>query len=114
MSDEAFTAAEAYLEHLQQAALVAEAQDLASGIRHLSIVTGDLESDDDVRRVEQLTAAAANGRDGARLARSQGGNDHVTFYVEGPEADCFVDELAALAGTLNPGWWRVNHSPHPF
>jgi hypothetical protein len=114
MSDERFTAAAAYLAQLREAALVAEAEDLAVGIRHLSVVTGDLESDADVRRLQQLTAAAVRGREGARLARSCGGNDYVTFYIQGPAADQFVNDLAVAAETLNPGWWRVKHSPHPL
>ncbi|GAB4973416.1 MULTISPECIES: hypothetical protein [Mycobacterium] len=112
--DERITAAEAFLAEIQHAALVAEAEDLAAGMRHLSVVTGDLESEDDVRRLEQLTTAAWRGRDGARLTRSGGGNDYVTFYVDGPTADRFVEDLARLAETLNPGWWRIIDSPHPF
>lgn len=114
MSDAHFTAVEAYLAQLRQAALVAEAEDLATGIRHISIATGELESDDDVRRLEQLAAAAACGREGAGLARFGGGNDYVTFYIEGLDADQFVEDLALLAETLNPGWWRISRSSLPF
>ncbi|MEY8019116.1 hypothetical protein [Mycobacterium servetii] len=114
MSDNLFNAVEAYLAQARQAALVDEAEDLAAGIRHLSVVTGDLESDDDVRRLEQLDAAARCGRDGARLTRSRGGNDYVTYYIAGPAADQFVEDLAERAKTLNPGWWRITQSPHPF
>jgi hypothetical protein len=63
--DDRLTAAEAYLAQLRQAALIAEAQDLARGVRHLSVVTGELETGDDVARIDQLTAAAWQGRDGA-------------------------------------------------
>ena len=68
MSDHRLTAAEAYLAQLRQAALIAEAEDLACGVRHLSVATGELETADDVDRVEQLTAAAWRGRDGARIS----------------------------------------------
>lgn len=114
MRDERFTAAVSYLAKLRDAELVAEAEDLADGVRHLSVVTGDLESHDDVERIEQLTAAAWRGRDGARLVRSRGGNDYLTFYIEGLAADQFVTDLADLAQSLNPGWWRIIRSPHPF
>lgn len=87
---------------------------IAASIRHLSVVTGDLESDDDVRRLEVLGAAAARGRDGAHLTRWRGGNDYVTYYIEGPSADQLVEDLADLAKTLNPGWWCINQLPHPF
>ena len=112
--DDRQSAAEAYLAQLRQAALIAEAEDLAHGVRHLSVVTGELETADDVTRIEQLTAAAWRGRDGARMRTSRGGSDYVTLFIEGAAADQFVDELAALAEALNPGWWRMTRSPHPF
>lgn len=51
---------------------------------------------------------------GIKVARVCIDIDYVTFYIEGPAADRFVEDLAVLAGTLNPGWWRVNHSSQPF
>jgi hypothetical protein len=114
MSGDRLTAAEAYLVQLRQAALVAEAEELASGVRHLSVVTGELETAEDADRLEQLTSVAHQGRDGARVSRSRAGNDYVTFFIEGPAAEQFADKLATLAGMLNPGWWRINHSPNPF
>lgn len=108
------TAAEAYLEQLNQAALLAEAEDLTHGIRHLSITTGQLETAEDVDRVEQLTAAAWRGRDGARMRASRGGSDYLTFVIEGEAAEQFVDELAALAEILNPGYWRISRTLNPF
>lgn len=114
MSEAPFHVANALLAHLQQAALVAEAEDLAAGVRHLSVATGDLESEDDVQRLNQLTEAANRGSDGARLIRTRGGSDYVTFYVEGSSAENFVKELAELAESLNPGWWRIQYSANPF
>lgn len=112
--EEPVTAVEAFLRQLGQASLVAEAEDLAQGRRHLSVATGDLETADDVARVEQLTSRAWQGRDGARVSASRGGNDYVTLVIDGPSAEQFVDELAALAESLNPGFWRITRSPHPF
>ncbi len=110
--DQPQSPAQAYLSQLRQAALIAEAEDLARGIRHLSVATGEFETAEDV--VEQLTAAAWRGRDGARMRASRGGNDYVTFVIQGASADQFVDELAALAEALNPGFWRISRSPNPF
>ncbi|ORX21141.1 hypothetical protein [Mycobacterium xenopi] len=115
MSDnERLTAAEAFLSKLRQAALIAEAEDLAHGVRHLTVVTGDLETADDVARLDRLTAAAWQGREGARMITYRGGNDYVIFFIDGAAAELFVDDLAALAETLDPGWWRIVRSPHPF
>lgn len=107
-------AIEAHLEQLRQAELVAEAEDAAHGKRHLSVVTGNLETSDDVARVEQLTATAWAGREGAHMTASPGGSDYLTLVIEGPCAAQFVDELAALAEELNPGFWRVSRSSSPF
>jgi hypothetical protein len=102
------------LEQLARSSLIAEAEDLARGVRHLSIATGDPETDDDVARINQLTNAAWEGRDTTKATSIRGGNDYMTVRVEGPAADAVVDELALLAQALDPGWWRVTKSPHPF
>lgn len=112
--DQPLTGAEAHLQQLRSDALVAEAEDLARGIRHLSVATGDLETDEDVARIERLTAVAWQGRDGAHVRASRGGSDYITLVIEGPAAEQFVDELAALAEELNPGFWRISLSPNPF
>ena len=87
-------------------ALIGEAEDLARGIRHLSVVTGEFETADDVQRVEQLTAVAWGGCDDARMTHSRGGNDYVTSFIEGPAADAFVDDFVALAESSTPGGGR--------
>lgn len=107
-------AVEVYLEQLRLAELVAEAEDAAHGKRHLSVVTGDLETGDDVARIEQLTATAWAGREGAQMTSSRGGSDYVALVIEGPSAAQFVDELAALAEELNPGFWRISRSSSQF
>jgi hypothetical protein len=110
---------EAFFEAQQQAALLSEAIDLALGIRHLTIVTGDVETAEDAALVEQLSAAARRGHAKARMRTCRAGNDYLTFYVEpvagqdAPSAaDDFVESLAALAEHLNPGSWRITRSPH--
>ncbi|MGH3583422.1 MAG: hypothetical protein ACRDUB_17655, partial [Mycobacterium sp.] len=45
------------LEQLAVASLVAEAEDLTRGVRHLSIATGDPETDDELARINALTDA---------------------------------------------------------
>ena len=112
--DPRWNAAEAFLARQQEATLIAEAEDLTHGVRHLSILTGQLETSEDVDRVEQLTAAAWRGRDGARVKRSIGGSDYLTFVIDGDAAEQFVDELADLAAILNPGYWRIARTLNPF
>lgn len=115
MSDDPrLNAVEAFLARQRETALIAEAEDLTHGARHLTIVTGQLETAEDVDRVEQLTATAWRGRPGAQMRRSLGGSDYVTFVIEGEQAERFVDELATLAATLNPGYWRIARTLNPF
>lgn len=102
------------LEQLAVASLVAEAEDLLRGVRYLSIATGDPETDDDLARVNALTSAAWTPRADAATTAIRGGNDYLTIRVEGAAADAFVDDLAELAQRLNPGFWRINRSPHAF
>lgn len=111
--DPRLNAAQAFIARQQEAALIAEAEDLTHGVHHLSIVTGQLETSEDVDRVEQLTATAWRGRAGAQMRRSLGGSDYLTFVIDGENAEQFVDELAALAATLNPGYWRIGRTSRP-
>lgn len=102
------------LEQLAAASLVAEAEDLTRGVRHLSIATGDPETEDELARINTLTAAAWTSRPGAATTSIRGGGDYLTVRVEGPDADGFVDDLAELARRLNPGFWRITRAAHPF
>lgn len=112
--DPRLNAAQAFIAHQQEAALIAEAEDLTHGVHHLTVVTGQLETSEDVDRVEQLTATAWRGRTGAQMRRALGGSDYLTFVIEGEQAERFVDELGALAATLNPGYWRIARTLNPF
>lgn len=102
------------LERLAVASLVAEAEDLTRGVRYLSVATGDPETDDDLARINTLTAAAWTPRPNAATTSIRGGNDYLTIRVEGSDAEAFVDDLAELAQTINPGFWRITRSLHPF
>lgn len=106
---EAMATAEAHLQHLRQEALLAEAEDAAHGARWITIVTGDLETDGDAARLEQLSQAGWRDRPDAQTTRSVGGNDYIAFRVTGPGAERAVTELDEIAHRLNPGWWRITH-----
>lgn len=115
-SDGAFPAGEGagLLEQLAVASLLAEAEDLTHGVRYLSVATGDPETDDELARINALTAAAWTPAPDAATTSIRGGNDYLTIRVEGPAADSFVEDLATIAHRLDPGFWRVTRSPHAF
>lgn len=85
------------LEQLAVASLLSEAEDLTGGVRHLSIATGDPESDDDLARINALTTAARTDRTDAATKAIRGGNDYLTIRIEGAGAETFVEDLATLA-----------------
>ncbi|MEU0497960.1 hypothetical protein [Mycobacterium sp. NPDC006124] len=102
------------LEQLAVSSLLAEAEDLTRGVRYLSVATGDPETDDELARINALTAAAWTAAPDAETTSIRGGSDYLTIRVEGPAADSFIEVLATLAERLDPGFWRINRSPHAF
>ncbi len=96
------------------ASLLTEAEDLTRGLRYLSVATGDPETDDELARINALTAAAWTPAPDAATTSIRGGNDYLTIRVEGSAADSFVEDLATIAQRLDPGFWRVSRSPHAF
>lgn len=106
--------AEALLQQLRADALVSEAQALAHGIRHLSIAHGQPETDDEMARLQTFSEHAWAITGDATTKSVRGGNDYMIVTVHGEGAAGAVDELQALAGALNPGWWRITQSAQPF
>lgn len=99
---------DAMLEVFAQHRLLAEAAEAAAGSRHLTIWHGDLETRQDVERLEQLTRLFWQHPAG-HTRSTRGGNDSTTF-VAGPPSQDAEQVLAAverLAATLDPGWWRI-------
>jgi hypothetical protein len=110
----AVSAAEAFLQQLRDDALVTEAQALAHGVRHLSLVHGQPETDDQMSRLQSVADRAWAIAGDARTTSLRGGNDYLTITVDGDGAAAAVDELQAFAETINPGWWRITQSAQPF
>lgn len=110
----ASTAAHAFLQQLREHALIDEAQDLAHGTRHLSIAHGQPETDDEMSRLQTISERAWAITGDALTKSVRGGNDYLTIAVHGDGAADAVDELQALAESLNPGWWTITQSAQPF
>lgn len=110
----AVSTAEAFLQQLRDEALVTEAYALAHGVRHLSIVHGQPENDDEMSRLESVANRAWAFTGETRTTSVRGGNDYLTITVEGDAAAAAVDELQTFAETMNPGWWRITQSAQPF
>jgi hypothetical protein len=93
--------------------LLAEAREVADGVRHLSIAHGHPRSLDESRHLHELVIGLKQVAQRAPWFRLRGGPDHVIVAVAGPRADDLLDELAALVAAADPGGWRVTTSARP-
>ena len=93
--------------------VVCEAEEVAHGHRHLTIVHGcpdnlpdshDLDAFYDTLRV--LAAETS-------WVRVRGTTDYVTATVRGAAADQRIDAFAAAAHAANPGDWVIVTAPYP-
>jgi len=106
-------------ERLREILQAEEAQELAGGYRHLTVVHGDLERDRDGELLERLLEAmrtACAGRDGHWTSHKH----RFTLTVGPSDADQVVTRLAAPARELAEaavaagGWrWQVALVKHP-
>jgi hypothetical protein len=98
---------------LEDSLVVCEAEEIALGRRHLTVVHGDPHDVAQSRALDRLyddvSAIAAT----AEWSRVRGGVDHVTVTVGGGAADSIVVHISAAAAKMNPGSWNVAESPYP-
>jgi hypothetical protein len=82
--------------------LANEAEQVAHGIRHLTVEHGDIESADDEQRLHR----SGNGRGSTATAgRSPpAAVTTITWFLGGPDAGTMLAELEALARRPDPGW----------
>ena len=98
---------------LEASLVVCEAEEIAVGRRHLTIVhgvPGDLEES---RQLDLFYDVVSEISSGAQWARVRGGDDYVSVTIGGAEADHVLSSITALALRANPGWWTVSESPYP-
>lgn len=90
-----------------------EAEELAHGYRHLTIVHGDPRDLDESRHLSAFfdTLATVAGRAG--LVRVRGTVHYVTITAHGPQADEQIGEFAAVADEFSGGDWTITPSAFP-
>lgn len=98
---------------LAEGLVVAEAEELAAGRRHVTIVHGDprnlVDSLHLTRFYETVAAIAAE----AGWTRARGTSTYLTVSVADPDVDRIVASLLMAAELANPGGWQVTESPYP-
>lgn len=92
---------------------VCEAEEVAHGLRHLTVVHGCPDSLRASRYLDTfydgLRVLAAE----AGWVRVRGTVDYVTVTVRGDDADERIDALVAVARVANPGDWVIVPSAYP-
>ena len=90
-----------------------EAEELAHGYRHLTIVHGDhrdLDANRDLSAFfDRLAALAAR----AGWVRVRGTADYVTITLHGPQADQQIRDFAAVAHEFRRDDWTITPSAFP-
>lgn len=98
---------------LIESLLVAEAEELMLGRRHLTIVHGAPASIVDSEALDVFYDAVFAHVASSDWARVRGTEDFVTVTVGGADADRVLLDLVELARRANPGAWQLIDRPFP-
>ena len=93
--------------------LVWEAEEVAHGYRHLTIVHGDPGELDAVRHLSAFYDTLRRLAGASRWVRVRGDVDYVTVTVGGADGEERIDQFAAAAEAASPGDWLVVASAFP-
>ena len=93
--------------------VVAEAHELARGVRHVSVVHGDPPTVREVEQLDTFLAQVASISDAAGWSRRRGDSEHIIVAVSGADAEERIGQIAGLAEFSNPGHWQITKSARP-
>jgi hypothetical protein len=97
---------------LIESLIVVEAEELALGRRHLTVVHGRPGRLVDSEILDELYDTIFEIAGAAEWSRVRGTEDHVTVTLAGPHADELLLDVAEIAHRANPGW-QVVERPFP-
>ena len=98
---------------LVESLIIVEAEELALGRRHLTIVHGRPATVADSEALDEFYDAVLEIAGAAEWSRVRGTEDHVTVTVAGPLADELLLDVAEIAHRANPGGRQVIERPFP-
>lgn len=98
---------------LVESLVICEAEDLAIGRRHLTVVHGDPDCLVDSRDLTAFYDTLARLVAVADWCRVRGAPGYVTVTVSGRDAERMISVLVAAAERASPGWWTITESPYP-
>jgi hypothetical protein len=93
--------------------VICEAEELALGRRHVTIVHGDPDNLPESHHLTRFYETVAGLASAADWSRVRGTSDYVTVTFAGPDAERMISLVATAARRANPGWWSVTESPYP-
>jgi hypothetical protein len=100
-------------QQLTEELVVAEATEVAQGVRHVSIVHGAPDSPRQAAQIDTFMAEVDVLIAPAGWSRWRGDHDHVIVAVGGDDAEERFGYVMAVAELSNPGQWRITPSARP-
>jgi len=95
-------------DHYVEALLIQEAEELAWGRHHITIIHGPFVDEIERDLVDELYATILERLDTTEWYRVGGHPDHhITVTLEGALAEAKLAGIADLAARINPGDWRL-------
>lgn len=95
----------------EQAAAVEEAELAARGVHPVSVVHGDIESEEDANLIcgtlHELAARAGT------YSLTRGGNDYTTWFFDSSESARAAVTFIAAVIAIAPPWWVVTPTAQP-
>lgn len=106
------------LADLDAAALRSVAAETAVGMLYVSLLHGDLETRDDVAKLQLLRDLIDRTNNDAEPGHpvciaTRGGNDWTTWCLLGPTAPLLQTALLGRIGQIAPSWWRWSTDGRP-
>lgn len=98
---------------LIESLIIVEAEELALGRRHLTVVHGWPDTLSDSETLDEFYDAVFEIAGAAEWSRVRGTQDHITVTVSGPLADVLLMDVTEIAHRVNPGGWQVIERPFP-
>jgi len=87
-----------------------EAQELAWGLRHLTIIYGEIHNDRDEQALDDVVCIALDAFDGRWHRLTGVPARYLTVTISGPDASPWVDLLASHWAQIAPHHWQILHS----
>lgn len=92
---------------------LAEAEEVARGGRHLSVVHDEPSTIEEAQHVAEFYDVVREMASRVEWSRLRGADRHIIVAVAGDAADECVSRLANVAASMNPGHWRIMRSACP-